>query len=394
MAALPVKLPKNISEWKEQVAKMGLTGQTIHGAKPASASKSEYQDYLLLRVLWVEHTIGDLNKLLPGMDACIEKANKMLKGYHSWGAYCRGFDGGSINEGTFAVARHYQLEVCKTDDSAEPDALVTPIARRTRAQLQEDMAEMNIGTPTRSSGFASSMEAQDLGLVMDDFDTPHNYTPSPFCPISPAPKGLASVLYPPSLDEQIVNCALVIFLNALTIHFDIDSNWTLHRKAFKAVFDGSSFEARVDGYLKHCGNPKVIIEVKPASRSSKELSIQMQESAQVVARIKSDGNKGHHGKRLYEGLPLTLHRLGHQIMLTEHSRLHLAQDRHEIYLTIAEYHREYVEYLEDKDCRSGASFMTMHRFGPFDTLDRNHIQKVGPVLLGISLWAESSEDQI
>lgn len=101
-----------------------------------------------------------------------------------------------------------------------------------------------------------------------------------------------------------MNCALVIFLNALTIHFDMDSNWTLHRKAFKAVFGDASFEARVDGYLKHRGNPRVIIEVKPASRSSKELSIQMQESAQVVAWIKSDANKEHHGKRLYEPFSL------------------------------------------------------------------------------------------
>lgn len=163
---------------------------------------------------------------------------------------------------------------------------------------------MNLGTPTRSSGIASSMEAQDLGLV-DDSETPYNYTPSPFRPMTPVPKELASVLYPPSLDEQIVNCALVIFLNALTIHFDIDSNWTLHRKAFKAVFGDASFEARVDGYLKHRGDPRVIIEVKPASRSSKELSIQMQESAQVVAWIKSDAHKEHNGKRLYE--PFSLH---------------------------------------------------------------------------------------
>lgn len=304
MAALPVKLPKNISEWQEQAAKMGLTGQTIHGAKPGSASKFEYDDFLLLQVIWVEHKIEYLNKLLPGMTEHIEKANQMLKRYKSWGAYCRGFDGGNINEGTFAVARHYQLEVCNTDDSAEPDALVTPIARRTRGQLHEDMAAMNIGTPTRSSGVADSMEAQELGLVMDDDDSLLDYTPSPFRPMTPVPKEMASVLYPPSLDEQIVNCALVIFLNALTIHLDINSTWTLHRKAFKAVFDGASFEARVDGYLKHCGNPRVIIEVKPASRSSKEFSIQVQESAQVVAWIKSDANKGHHGKRLYEPFSL------------------------------------------------------------------------------------------
>lgn len=60
-----------------------------------------------------------------------------------------------------------------------------------------------------------------------------------------------------------MNCALVIFLNALTVHFKLANNWTLHSKAFKATFEEASFEARTDGYLDCRGHAQVIIEVKP-----------------------------------------------------------------------------------------------------------------------------------
>ncbi|PYI16906.1 hypothetical protein BO99DRAFT_339058, partial [Aspergillus violaceofuscus CBS 115571] len=108
--------------------------------------------------------------------------------------------------------------------------------------------------------------------------------PSPYQPYSPVPSELINVLYPPTKDEQIVNTALIVFLNALTIHTELTSTWTLHRRAFTAKFREAQFEARTDGYLHDReGKPSVIIDVKPVSRSGNPAVIQMQESAQMVA---------------------------------------------------------------------------------------------------------------
>lgn len=86
-----------------------------------------------------------------------------------------------------------------------------------------------------------------------------------------------------------MNTALIVFFNALTTHFDFYSNWTLHRKPFIATFENAQFEARTDGYLDSPGGKtRAIIEVKPVLRSRHRLPIQMQESAQMVAWIRSD----------------------------------------------------------------------------------------------------------
>ena len=39
--------------------------------------------------------------------------------------------------------------------------------------------------------------------------------------------------FPAADDEQIVNSALVFFLNAVVIHFVRKADWTLHRKIFR-----------------------------------------------------------------------------------------------------------------------------------------------------------------
>ncbi|KAK2812588.1 hypothetical protein FQN50_001232 [Emmonsiellopsis sp. PD_5] len=271
------KLPSTVKEWEAAMAKMSLTGQTIHGAELTSASKFEYKHFLLLRALWVTPPRKDLSKTLPGINEWISKADTMLEGYKSWNTYCQGFTLPNIKEGNFAVARHYQLEVTKTEDRTNLQSFETPIAHRTRARtgLAEKFTDMHLETRSKSNNISQTRN-DDFGF--DDllttpektiFETPTPKaltptTPSPFQEKSPIPKELENVIYPPTKDEQIMNCALVIFLNALMIPFALTNNWTLHRKSFKVEFKEAGYEARTDGYLDNCqGNARVIIEVKP-----------------------------------------------------------------------------------------------------------------------------------
>ncbi|PYI02943.1 hypothetical protein BO78DRAFT_432519 [Aspergillus sclerotiicarbonarius CBS 121057] len=377
MPSTPTTLPEDVEIWEHAIAEMGLTGQTVHSAELASASKFEYKQFLLLQVLWVSRRTEDLPKMLPNFNEWIMKATTMLKTYKSWDTYCQRFALSDSGEGNFTVARHYQLEVANTKDKTDPLTLTTPIAHRTRSrELGRQLAEMHLETPSKSNKISETLNVEDIRLD-DPFDiseTPLPETPSPFREITPAPKELENVLYPPTKDEQIVNCALIIFLNALTLPFKLANNWTLHRKVFKAVFDDATFEARTDGYLddRH-GNAQAIIEVKPVTRSKKSNLIQMQESAQMVAWIKSDGEKPDAPKKV---------------------RIHVSQDRHEIFLTVAQYDGDYIRYLEDKDHRSESkSFMTMHQFGPWNTLDATHMSYLGPIMLAISLRADAEVGQ-
>lgn len=68
----------------------------------------------------------------------------------------------------------------------------------------------------------------------------------------------------------------------------------------------------------------------------------------------------------------------------------MSQDRHEIYVTVAESNAEYLAYLNDKEpCGNPPSFLTMHQFGPWDTQKSSHMQHLGPVLLALTLRAEA-----
>lgn len=71
-------------------------------------------------------------------------------------------------------------------------------------------------------------------------------------------------------------------------------------------------------------------------------------------------------------------------------RIHVSQDRQEIFLTFAEYDDDYLAYLNDKTPRSTApSFLTMHQYGPWDTENPSDMAKLGPILLAIALYADA-----
>lgn len=151
----------------------------------------------------------------------------------------------------------------------------------TAATSTIEIRDTHLSTPTKkSTNFSENWSASES----DDEDIPTSPRAE-----TPVPQKLVNVMYPPTKDEQIVNTALIVLLNALTIHLEsFSSKWTLHRKAFIAAFGDAEFEARTDGYLNDQDNPSIIVEVKHVMRSTKLSAIGMQESAQMVAWIKSD----------------------------------------------------------------------------------------------------------
>ncbi|KAI2714312.1 hypothetical protein CBS147354_7481 [Penicillium roqueforti] len=383
MADAKAEAPETSRRWESMAKNLDLQNKTIHNMSLPSGSKFKFEQFLLLRVLWKEHE-NIKSVLVPGMKDWIERATEMLRQYKSWSTYCASFQTPEDSpEGTFAIARYYQREAAKTENKADPGTFFTPISARTRSAVDADkdlhkgLHGLSLGSPKTPSrpGRAPLPRLPDLDdeLASDDDSIQHLITststsPSPITLISPIPAELRNLLYPRSKDEQIVNTALIVFLNALTIHFPLSLKWTLHRKAFVALFENTQFEARTDGYLDSPGgNPKVIIEVKAALRSSNLLPIQMQESAQMVAWIKSDTELARK---------------------TNTTRFHISQDRHQVYITVAQYDEKYLEYIVDGKLSPDRSFLTMNQYGPWDTTEGGHMRVLGPILLAIALRAE------
>jgi hypothetical protein len=78
------------------------------------------------------------------------------------------------------------------------------------------------------------------------------------------------------------------------------------------------------------------------------------------------------------------------LLLTSLSRLHVSQDRHQIFITFAEYDGSYIQYLNNTlRPNSPRPFLKMYEFGPWNTMNRGDMENVGSILLAIALRAYS-----
>lgn len=206
-------------------------------------------------------------------------------------AYLASFSGDLV-EGTFALPRFYQDQVALIPENAPFRANVIVSPPRTRsytkaitAGIKKLLFDVPPGLPT-TPNVKSDLEVD--GFSEDDIaseDTPPGAR-------SFGPPELLELSYPKTKDEQIVNTALIDFLNALIVHRNFKLGWTLFRKSFEADFGHGSFEARTDGCLEVSREKEsktyAIVEAKPMLRAKERILISKPEGAEMVAWIKAE----------------------------------------------------------------------------------------------------------
>ena len=109
----------------------------------------------------------------------------------------------------------------------------------------------------------------------------------------------SATVHPATKDENIVNTALVVFLQSFSYYLEkrLHVYWTSERKSYTlGVGTNKCFEARCDGALvgERSHEMRVILEAKPMVRqlgTKKALDICMQESAQMAAWIAHETGK-------------------------------------------------------------------------------------------------------
>ena len=286
------------------------TDRTMQTQDFPSGSKFSLGNFLSLRVLRQVRDVDTFDPNEVGLEQrFIDQANEMLKTYKSWEPYCNSFKQGhgrQQEEGSFFLAKLYQDNATKTNISQDvSDSVISSPARNTR--IQKQLRKEQEQSPTKSKADAKANKqlptrSRNAGIPLairfkDSDEPPQTPSTTPFSsglfesPDSPAWQPLSEPI-PKSIDEQIINTALVIHLNATTEHFNLPQHWTMHRKKFvaPAVKNGieeKGYEARTDGYLSDEKGARVraLIEVKAAPRELKTMNIFMQESAQMAAWI-------------------------------------------------------------------------------------------------------------
>lgn len=326
------RLPSKPSDWNTAFENRPFKTRTIHDYEsPESGSKIGHDQFLLLRVLWNSGTdealIGSKGDSLLERKH-YEKAKERLGEERFWKQYLTSYDtplgsGAFPQMGTFSLVRHHQvlchhIEQVKIEDSSPKISSRTRNALLGEQKLEEQKLanlalELNLESPTLRGGSnpirtgAAPQTPIMKGFLQrrnhedpEDSEDPESSARSAVIGrySTPAQGGADS---PPVKDEQIVNTALLMFLIAVTMHFDVPADWTLHRQGFKLGKHGTKgYTAKVDGYLTSPSNKqiKAIIEVKALARSKALLAIRRQESAQIAAWIASHPDpKGQAGYR-------------------------------------------------------------------------------------------------
>lgn len=295
------RTPRIPSEWKQMAEEKGITSLSIHNEELPSASKIILRHFLLFRVLWKEIQPANFKPAKFGLDRYIQQAEEMLKGYRSWNLYCASFDSSETEEGNFFLAKLFQEDAEKVESNdVGANIVMSPISKCTRGKTREkdgakdaskdsakSTGDNTYATPTKSNWTdrMESLHLDDESQMIEDFSGDSPWSPWNMMKKDTPGSQEWNETKPKSQDEQIVNTALINFLKAITAHFPVSSDWSIHRKALAAKFASTEYEAKLDGYLKgkvH-GEVRGLIEVKSAARKQDPFEVRMQESAQMVA---------------------------------------------------------------------------------------------------------------
>ncbi|KAL4937352.1 hypothetical protein BDV06DRAFT_227035 [Aspergillus oleicola] len=358
-------LPDCRSTWRERVEECG-TGSAASVHSPgveldsASAIKLE-QDFE-----WTRAGRADWE----------HKARELLSIYDSWRKYLRSLRPDlPIEESIFAQEHQRQCVAIETDNMTLNAVVSSPHKFRERKPHQ---LNMNVASMADKLGKMNLEDQKTPGATENPKDEPPQDTSTQDSPGSEwgaDDPELVSLLYPATEDEEIVNTALLDYLISLILYAGLPLRLSLHRLPLHAEFETAKYEARTDGRLK-CkkGVPRdkkvrALIEVKPVMRSKKRNAICMQEAAQIVAWLMTFPDTGG--------------------CLNERGRrIHVSQDRHQIFFLIPEYNNDYLAYLNNPSKDSDA-FLTIREYGPFDTREPSHMKQLAPIFVAIVLRAQA-----
>ena len=254
-----------------------------------SASKMLDHQYLMLRVLWSSNNASEFDESQwPNAIRQYQRAAAaLLRESSHWQRYIQNLPEltksrkpGPPYIGLFTIPRWHQLTIVNIDQtSVEETSSLTPQRQLLEQVVDQDnqraVAELAWGTPIRrrpqrvAHVSGKSSEATPSGISTD-----------PRIAINHAAE-----------DEQVVNTALILLLDALLmLSPQIGVETTIKRERFNF---GGLWVACTDGCIRDFGNPtaiRAIIEVKAFNREKKAGATRQQEAGEMASWIHADHN--------------------------------------------------------------------------------------------------------
>ncbi|KAN0069294.1 hypothetical protein V8E54_012309 [Elaphomyces granulatus] len=170
-------------------------------------------------------------------------------------------------------------------------------------------------------------------------------------------------------DEATPNAALIVFLQCLLHLIEGSKFEAVHdRIQLKAEFRNGGYNAYTDGVIRTRSGHTVlsIVEVKRMMRDGNRERISMQEAVEVTGLIHS---------QLAATLPVL-----------NRAAIMLSQDRHLIYVTLASYSQDYLDYLNQNTMQN--ALLNMQTYGPFNTSKAKDMKLFGTFVVALILLAQ------
>ncbi|KAH7267518.1 uncharacterized protein BKA55DRAFT_589900 [Fusarium redolens] len=269
MSALS-KLPKSSQDWTRIAQQHSVVDSSIHDLADLNSGSQD----------WISRDV-------------LKKATSFLESF--------GQDEKKISEGSFSMVQYYQrLSIQPRQkpsheeiDLSSPKVAFSPRVTRSQAARRYQGSTSRPETPSRPPKEDMSIDEHFGNLVLDPDTSSLNSDPLGPLSYHSSLSGETGKQYQSIEDEQIVNTALILFLNALTLHCDsVQGAWTLYRKPFVVKASATKvYEARVDGLLRVKDRTCAIVEVKPFIRYGSEKNA----GQDSHARNGSDGGLGSAG---------------------------------------------------------------------------------------------------
>ena len=295
-----ITLPSTIKEWEKEAKSQGVLNRSVHELlEVASASKIGFKQYYSLRVLW-KVTMKDLpNANILGFskaDPIYRTASDYLKKSQSWQDYLANVSSGPLpfsadrvrDIGAFSNVLYYQLHVepVQSLNSADQAMGLVPSKFSPRRSPATPSVLNQPETPSLST--SRGRHAMKKSSYLDpDYSFDDTFvSENSFAPPDPQ-SPITTATIAPSEDEQIVNIALILWLQTLVMFHPQIQLERLKWSVKRLKFDFGEWEARMDGCLRKNREVKAIVEVKPYARSNYLDAIQKQESAQMASWIRN-----------------------------------------------------------------------------------------------------------
>ncbi|KAF3020435.1 hypothetical protein E8E15_006696 [Penicillium rubens] len=358
------KVPSTVSQWRASAR--GCHVLTKNPSKLEClhpGSKVTFKEYLSMRI------IRRVSNITEFPDRETEgRAKEMVKGdeaIQTWLSYIETDQYPTDRKlGMFALVRQGQLAIVASD-SQEPSQTVE-LRRRDRPQAPELSADTAGRSPSAAASTAPTEPSTAASSVPTELSTAASRK---------------WVKYARADGEPQVNQFVINLLNALTLSVGqgVNCQWSPNGNLFGSVSFGEvQLTAYVDGYLVGVKKSDIfaIVEVKAGIRDPEQYPlVEWQEGAEMVSWIMNDEEN-----------------------LRRHpfeTRLLISLNRHEMYLTLARYHEDYVKFLkgEFQGLKSYPEnrFLHLHEYGPWDIGKKSHMRDLAEIIVGFSLRVKDEQ---